>query len=366
MQTESRKTPLYEAHLRIGAKIVDFAGWLLPVQFRSIIEEHQAVRASAGAFDISHMGQIRVAGPDAFKLLQAVITNDLASVGAGQSQYNLICSDEGGIIDDTYVFHSGPEEYLLIANAVNAERDFLWLVEHADRAKLGADVDYLRDTRGAVAVQGPRALELLNALAELDLATVPPRQCRQTKLAGVDVLLARVGYTGEDGFEVYAEARETPRIWQTVLDAGAVPCGLGARDTLRLEASLPLYGHEIALTTNPFEAGLGWAVKPNKGEFVGRAALLKAAATGIRRKLICFQVLGRGIPREHYTIEAGGVTVGHVTSGTYSPTLDRGIGMGYVAVERARVGEQVDIIIREKPVKAEIVRRPFYRRREGG
>ncbi|MBI2863058.1 MAG: glycine cleavage system aminomethyltransferase GcvT [Chloroflexi bacterium] len=348
----------------MGARVVEFAGWLLPVQFRSIVEEHLAVRSAAGVFDISHMAQIRVTGPDAFSLLQGVLSNDLTGLGVGRGLYNLICSEEGTIVDDTYLFHCGPREYLLIGNAVNADRDNQWVGERAKQARLGAKVDLQAGTRGAIAVQGPKALEVLAPLADVDLASVPPRQCRQTRLAGVEVLLARTGYTGEDGFEVFMAAGDTPQVWAAVLDAGARPCGLGARDTLRLEAALPLYGHEIDLTTNPYEAGLGWAVKLDKGGFVGRSALQKIADEEIKRKLVCFQMIERGIPRERYPITKDRATIGFVTSGSFSPTLDKGIGMGYVLTDWARPGQQLDIIIREKPVKAEVVRRPFYRRGE--
>ncbi|MDO8674071.1 MAG: glycine cleavage system aminomethyltransferase GcvT [Dehalococcoidia bacterium] len=366
MEGQPQKTPLYDVHLGTGARIVEFAGWLLPVQFRSIVEEHLAVRGSVGAFDISHMAQIRVVGPDVFTLLQGMLTNDLTGLVVGRGQYNLICSDEGTIIDDTYLFRYGPEEYLLVGNAVNAGGVYHRMIGQSKTASLAVKVDLLTGKCGAIAVQGPRALDILRPFADVDLASIPSRQCRQMCFAGADVLVARTGYTGEDGFEVFMMLdTDTVHVWAAVVGAGAMPCGLGARDTLRLEAALPLYGHEIDLTTNPFEAGLGWVVKLDKGEFVGRQALVRIAEEEARRKLVCFQMIERGIPREQYAIAREGANIGHVTSGTYSPTLDKGVGMGYVSTEWAQPGQELEIVIREKTVRAEVVRRPFYRRREG-
>lgn len=366
---ELLRTPLYEEHKRLGARLVEFGGWDMPVQYSGILAEHRAVRSGAGVFDISHMGEFRIEGKDALAFLQRLFTNNAALLQVGDAQYSLLCRPDGTIIDDTFIYHL-PESteqhpvYMVIVNASNITKDFDWLQSHLPQ---DADVqltDISNDT-GLLALQGPAAESLLQPLVDTNLAEMRRNTCRYVNLKDSSVLLARTGYTGEDGFEIAADAADVVQVWQTLLSNGQngypLPCGLGARDTLRLEARYALYGHEIDDTTNPIEAGLGWAVKLDKGDFIGREAIAAVKEHGAERKLIGFTMLERGIARAGYPIIQNGERVGYVTSGSPSPTLNRNIGTGYVPTGTSKPGTEIEILVRDQPVRARIVKTPFYK-----
>jgi aminomethyltransferase len=353
------RTPLFEAHQALGARLVPFAGWEMPVQYSGIVDEHRAVRTDVGAFDVSHMGEVWFHGPRAAEALQRLVTNDLGKIVDYQSMYTVMCYPDGGIVDDCIVYRSNAEDFLIVVNASNRAKDFAWMQEQT--AGVAAPID-ISDETALVAVQGPRAVALLSELAGEDLgARIAPKRWGFANVVGVRVSLARTGYTGEDGFEVFIPGSKARAVWDAIIGAGAKPCGLGARDTLRLEARLSLYGNDIDQTTTPLEAGLGWAVKFDKGEFIGKAALEKQKAEGIPKKLIGFKVAGRGIARHDYPIlDAAGAPVGKVTSGTTAPTLGYPIGLGYVPTPLAEASLQVDC--RGKVFPIELVSGPFYRR----
>lgn len=374
MTTDSTlaRTPLYDEHVRQGARMVEFGGWEMPVQYSSIIAEHKAVRTGAGIFDISHMGEFGISGPDALAFIQRTFTNDAAAIAPGHAQYSLICKPDGGVVDDTFIYHlpdSTPENpaYLVIVNAANIKKDYDWL---AGQIKPGERVDLVDQSAvtGLLAVQGPQAEAILQPLVQSDLSTMQRNTCRYDIIAGVRVLIARTGYTGEDGLELAMPSDQVVKVWRAILDAGQngypVPAGLGARDTLRLESKYALYGHEIDETTNPIEAGLGWAVKLDKGDFHGRDAIAAAKEHGTGRKLVGFVMQDRGIARAGYPIQHNGQQVGYVTSGSPSPTLNQNIGLGYVPTELAKVGNEIEIVVRNQPMRAKIVRTPFYKRSE--
>lgn len=358
-----KRTPLYDTHLKLGARIVEFGGWEMPVQYTSILEEHRAVRQRAGLFDICHMGEIEVRGEEALPFLRRVLTNDPALLSLGQAQYSLLCNREGGVLDDLIVYRTGEKRYLLVVNAANSDKDYRWLKDHRQE---GMTVENLSDRTGLLALQGPRAEAILQKLTEIALPTLAYYHCAEGRVAGLEALVARTGYTGEDGFEIVVSSEHAVELWEALMEAGREeglsPVGLGARDTLRLEAAMPLYGHELDETTNPLEAGLGRFVNWDKGDFIGREALLRVKEEGVRRKLIGFEMVGRGIPRSDYQIAHQGQVVGRVTSGSYAPTLEAAIGMGYVPPKLARPGTEIEVLIRGRPVRAEVVRRPFYRR----
>lgn len=355
-----KRAPLYPLHRQAGAQMVEFAGWELPVQFSSILQEHRAVRDSAGLFDVSHLGRLWVRGPGAFDLLQRTFTNDLAKARPGRALYTLLCREDSGILDDLVVFHTSEGEYLLAVNAANTETDLDWLrglassyqVEIEDRTAITA----------MLALQGPEAASLLARVAPPSVVQLPRFGCREEVIMGKPVHFSRTGYTGEDGFEMVLEAELVETLWRAILGLGVKPCGLGARDTLRLEAALPLYGNDIDTRTHPLEAGLDFAVALGKGDFVGREAILRAQEAGLQRRLVCFRMVERGVPRSGYSILKDGRVVGMVTSGNYSPTLRFDIGMGYVPVELSSPDTELDILIRDKTVRAQVVPRPFYKR----
>jgi len=364
-----RRTPLAERHEALGARMIDFAGWYMPVQYSGILDEHRAVRSAAGLFDLGHMGQVDVSGPDALAFLQHVASNDVSVLAPGQAQYALLLYPDGGVIDDIIIYRrpSGVG-YFVVINAANAEKDVAWL--HEQRAKRG-DLDVtVRDVSsetGMIAIQGPAAADIVGQVSSVDLSGMQPFSCRETTVAGVPCLAGRTGYTGEDGWEFYCLIERVGKLWDALSAAGAQhglqPIGLGARDTLRLEARMPLYGNEMSAEINPYEAGLGWAVKLDKGDFVGRDALLAARERGTSRRTVGFKMAERGpVPRSHYDVQVDGQTVGFVTSGTASPTLGQNIGLAIVDKEQAGVGKPLDIMIRGKPVPAVQVKTPFYRR----
>jgi aminomethyltransferase len=356
------RTPLYDAHRRCGARMVEFAGWDMPVQYGSLLEEHEAVRNRVGLFDVSHMGEVVFRGPKALGALQAVFTNDLSKVADGQAQYGCLCRESGGIVDDVVVYRRGADDLLVCVNAGNRQKDAEWLSGHAG----GADVKNESDDWAQLALQGPRAAPLLQTLCALDLSRIGTYRFAPGAVAGVEALVARTGYTGEDGFELFCRPDQATRLWDKLLDAGApegiLPCGLGCRDTLRLEMAYRLYGSDMDDQTSPLEAGLAWVVKLDKGEFVGRAALLRQKEAGLARKLVGFQLTQPGIARHGYPVVQDGRTIGQVTSGTKSPTLGTAIGLAYVPPALAAEGSTFAVEIRGRPVAATVVKTPFHTR----
>jgi glycine cleavage system T protein (aminomethyltransferase) len=344
------RTPLHDQHLALGARMVPFAGWEMPVQYEGVIAEHKAVRADCGVFDVSHMGEFEVEGPRATELLQATLSNNLDKIAPGEAQYTLLTNDRGGIIDDLIVYRLGEYRYLLIVNAANRQADFGWLKE---REIPGSDVRDVSDQYALLAVQGPHALE------RLGLGDAPQFTFAEGQIDGIQCMVNRTGYTGEAGCELLVMADDAPALWERVLERGAVPCGLGARDTLRLEASLPLHGNDISPETDAISAGLGWCCDLDK-EFSGAQELRELKARGPERKLVSFVMEEKAVPRQGMPIEGGGI----VTSGTHSPMLDRGIGMGYVAAGSAAPGTEITVDVRGKPRRGRIVKRPIYKREE--
>lgn len=359
-----KRTPLYSAHQKLGARLIEFGGWEMPVSYTSIIEEHQAVRTAAGLFDISHMGEIRARGPAALEFLNRALVNDLGKLHPGQGQYTLLCNDRGGVVDDLYAYRIEPEDFLLIVNAARIEADFAWLEKQlaAFDRRGGVELENVSDDFGAIAVQGPKVAAFIDACFPVSsLHKNEIKRCR-------DAWVSRTGYTGEDGFEIVAPASSIEKVWNKVLEAGRPfglkPAGLGARDTLRLEACYPLYGHELDEQTTPIEAGLGYFVALDKGDFTGRAVLAEQKAGGTAKKLAAFKMTGAAPPpRAHYPIFDAGKTgrIGAVTSGTQSPTLGIGIGLGYVPPLFAVPGTAIGIEIRGKQMPAAVISKPFYR-----
>ena len=360
------QTPLTDAHRALGARLIEFGGWLMPVQYTSILDEHRAVRERVGLFDLSHMGELYVEGPDAAAALAFALVSDPASLAIGRAHYSMICAPTGGILDDLIVYRLAEARFLVVANAGNASVVSDALAERLRRHKAVLDDRSL--ATGLLAVQGPKAAEVLGPLADVDLGSLRYYAIAEGAVAGIPALVARTGYTGEDGFEVFVETAHTSELWEVLLAAvraaGGLPVGLGARDTLRLEAGMPLYGNELSLDVNPFEAGLGRVVKLEKpGDFVGRGTLEKVARDGPNRKLVGLNVEGRGIARHGYPVFAGDRRSGEVTSGTQSPTLGIPIAMAYVALGDAEPGTVVDVEIRGARVPARVVALPFYRRK---
>ena len=351
-----RRTPLFDAHLRAGARMVEFAGWEMPVQYTSVLEEHHAVRNDAGLFDVSHMGVFAFEGPGALEDCNRLITNDLARIEDGRALYTVVTSERGGTVDDVICYRVSTERILVVVNAANREKDLNWFLSH------GAKVRDESDRWALLALQGPRAQSLLQPLASIDLGTIRFFRFAEAELGGKRAIVARTGYTGEDGFEIFCRPEDAEALWTALVDAGARPCGLGARDSLRLEAALCLYGHELTDEHTPFEAGLDWVVKLDKADFVGKEALLRQRAEGVKRKLVGFTLEDRGIPRSGYPVLHEGKEVGVVTSGTMSPTLKKPIGLAYVPAELASVGSTFEVKIRDKAAKARVIETPFYRR----
>ncbi|MEN9936089.1 MAG: hypothetical protein RLZZ387_2668 [Chloroflexota bacterium] len=360
-----RRTPLYDRHLALGARMVGFGGWEMPVQYSGIIDEHTAVRTAAGLFDISHMGEVEVRGPDALPFLQHLLTQDIATIAAGQSNYALICRPDGGVVDDAFVYNLG-DHYLVVINASNIGKDLVWMREYA--AGFDVALDDASDRTAMLALQGPAAETILRQATGAELATLPFHGVGQGAAFGIPATVARTGYTGEDGFEVFVASQDAEALWQGMLaigqGTGLKPCGLGARDSLRFEACLALYGHELDETTNPYEARLGWVVKLDKGDFVGSDALRRVKQEGVARRLTGFEMVGRGVARGEYEIRfAEGQPVGRVTSGMPAPTLGKNLGMGYVPTALSAEGSEFDVMVREKPVRARAVKMPFYKPR---
>ncbi|MBI2782169.1 MAG: glycine cleavage system aminomethyltransferase GcvT [Chloroflexi bacterium] len=358
-------TALIDIHRALGARLIDFGGWQMPVQYTSILEEHRAVRERAGLFDLSHMGELFVEGDDAGDALAAALITDPRTLAVGRAQYSMICAPDGGVIDDLIVYRLGPERFLVVANASNAPV----VSEELARRLAGwrAVLDDRSLATSLVAIQGPAAAGVLGPLTDVDLAGLRYYAIAEGHVAGIPALVARTGYTGEDGFEVFVDWARGPEIWTALAEAGksanVIACGLGARDTLRLEAGMPLYGNELDRATNPFDAGLGRVVKLEKpGDFVGREALARVARDGPAKRLVGLTITGRGIARHGYPVLAGERRTGIVTSGTHSPTLGRPIAMAYVAPGDAEPGTILAVEVREQPVSAEVVPLPFYKR----
>jgi aminomethyltransferase len=344
--------------------MVEFGGWEMPVQYTGIIEEHKAVRRAAGLFDVSHMGEILVKGPGALPLIQKLITNDATKITIGQALYSPMCYPSGGIVDDLLVYRLGDDEYWLVVNAGNKDKDFRWIKDHQAGE---VTVEDISDETGQIALQGPRSQEILSQITDINLEEIKYFRFAWAETAGVKTLVSRTGYTGEDGFELYMKAKEAPQVWQALLlagkDFGLVPVGLGARDTLRFEARLPLYGHELNEEYTPLEAGLGIFVALTKAEnFIGKEALLKQKAEGVPRKLVGFEMLDRGIPRAGYKIEKNNISIGEVTSGSFAPSLGKNLGLGYVKSAEAVLDNEITVIIRDKGLQARIIKTPFYKR----
>ena len=359
-------TPLEARHEALGARLIDFAGWLMPVQYAGILDEHRAVRERAGLFDLSHMGELFIEGPEAGAALAFALVTDPPSLAEGRAHYSMIVGPDGGIIDDLIVYRLAAERFLVVANASNAHVVSDALAERLTRFKK-AVLDDRSMATALVAIQGPRSVEIVRPLTDVDLDALRYYAISEGSVAGIPGLVARTGYTGEDGFEIFVETSRAAELWDALLTAGAgdglAPIGLGARDTLRLEAGMPLYGNELDRSTNPFEANLGRVVKLAKsGDFVGRAALEKVAASGVTRRLVGLVMRGRGIARHGYPIHVGPRATGVVTSGTQSPSLGEAVAMGYVATADAEPGTMVDVEIRGQRVPAEVVALPFYRR----
>jgi len=355
-----KKTPLNEAHKKLGARMVPFAGFEMPVLYRSIIDEHLWVREKAGLFDVSHMGEIEVKGPRALEFVSYITSNDPARLELFQVQYSTFLKDDGGIIDDLLVYRL-EDGFLLVVNASNTEKDYNWVMEH--KFSEGVTIRNLSDEVGELALQGPLAEEVLQPLTDIDLSKMGYYRAARGKVMGKDALVSRTGYTGEDGFEIYLTPEDTEEVFWKLLESDQVkPAGLGARDTLRLEMGYCLYGNDIDESTNPLEAGLRWIVAFDKGDFIGKEALLRIKESGIRRKRVGFITEAPGaIPRQHQKIYREEEAVGEVTSGTFSPSLKRGIGMGYVPREMAKRGTKLAVEIRGKKEVAEIVSMPFYK-----
>jgi aminomethyltransferase len=358
-----RTTPLNAVHRQMGARMVDFGGWDMPVQYSGILDEHHAVRTAVGLFDVSHMGEIVVRGPQALDLVEHVSSNWAAKLAAGQAHYSGLLYDHGGFVDDILVHKVSDTEFFVCVNASNQDKDYEHIVA---QNRFDADVENAGARFAQLAIQGPRALDTLQPLTPLELNPIRYYHFADSEVLGVPARVARTGYTGEDGFEVYVVPEEAPRIWEAILESGAKfgikPCGLGARNTLRLEAKMALYGHEIDASITPLEAGIGWIVKFDKPGFIGREALLKQRESGVRRKLVGFEMVGRGIARDGYEVLLNGDRAGWVTSGGPSPSLNKNIGLCFVPPETAEPGRDIEVLIRNQPVPARTVPTPFYKR----
>ena len=365
---EPKQTPLYEVQAAAGARFVPFAGFAMPVQFAGVIAEHLAVRERVGLFDVSHMGEIRIEGPQAADAVQYVVTNNVGQLGPGGARYTVMCAEDGGIVDDLIVYREAASRFFLCVNASRLKDDLAHI--SAAVAPFACSVTDISKRWAQLALQGPAADLVLGPLTTIDLQAIKPFGWCDAQVAAIPgVRVARTGYTGEHGYELYCAAERAPDLWRALMHAGEphglALCGLGARDTLRLEMKYPLYGNDIDLAHNPYEAGLGWVVKLRKGDFLGRTALQRVKQEGPRQAWVGLKVLDRGIPRQGCAISLEGRTIGVVTSGTYSPSLKEAIATGYVPTEHAGIGSSCEIMVRNKRIRAQVVETPFYRRGEG-
>lgn len=363
--TELKKTPLYSLYAEYGAKTIDFGGWDMPVQFSGIKDEHDAVRNRAGIFDVSHMGEIIVKGKDSLEFLQKVMTNDFSKLQTGRALYTAMCYENGGVVDDLLVYKLDEQEYLLVVNAANTEKDYQWLKQHISG---DIEVEDVSEQYALIAIQGPKAQSILQKIVNnTDLEEIKFFRFEQDlDLNGAKALVSRTGYTGEDGFEIYCRPEDAQNLWKELLKSGEkeglLPCGLGARDTLRFEATLPLYGQELSSEITPLEAGLGFAVKLNKEDFIGKEALKKQKEEGVPRTIVGIEMIDRGIPRTGYRVFSEGEEIGYVTSGTQSPTLKKNIGLALIKSDHNEVGKELEVEVRKKRIKAKIIKTPFYAR----
>jgi aminomethyltransferase len=355
-----KKTPLNEVEKELGGKMVDFGGWELPVQFSGILEEHEAVRTRVGVFDVSHMGEITVKGPQAMELLQRATCNDLTKLADGRIHYNGLLYPNGGFVDDILIYQNSGNDFFVVVNASNTDKDFEWLQQSGEG--LDAEVRNVSAEWAQLAVQGPEAEAILQPLTDASLADIKYYRFTRGVVDGAPAIISRTGYTGEDGFELYVAPSDAPRILRKLVDLGVKPCGLGARDTLRLEAKMALYGNDIDHTTTPIEADLGWIVKLDKGDFAGRDVLAREKEEGPRRKLVGFEMVDRGIARHGYPVVEGGEEIGVVTSGTHSPTLKKAIGLAYLPLDKSAQGSEFNVLIRGKETRARVIPTPFYKR----
>lgn len=359
-----KKTPLNEAHKSLGARMVEFAGWELPVQYAGPIPEHMAVRESAGLFDVSHMGEIEVRGKDAIAFVDYLTVNEVASLDDNAAHYTMFLNEDGGIIDDLLVYKISKYHLILVVNAGTTEKDMAWVMRHA--SKFDCEVANNSPVYAQIAIQGPKAERILQNLTSTMLDKIPSFNHQVIELDGIRCRVSRSGYTGEDGFEIYLDGNYATRIWNRLLVEGSgegiVPCGLAARNTLRLESKMALYGNDIDDTTSPLEAGLGWAVKMDKGEFIGRGVLETQRRDGLTRKLVGFEMLDRAPARDGYEVAIDGAVIGRVTSGSPAPFLKKNIGLAYLPIEHTAVGTAIGILVRGREVPAVVVKTPFYKR----
>ena len=358
-----KRTPFYDLHKNAGAKIVPFAGYEMPVLYAGIMEEHKAVRNAVGVFDVSHMGEFFAKGANALSFLQKITVNDVSKLTPGKAQYSAMCFDDGGIVDDLLIYMLAEHSYMIVVNASNIEKDWEWMKKHCP-----ADVTFENnsDETALLAIQGPKSLATMQKLTSANLSVIPYYNFVQGSVAGIEMIISRTGYTGELGFEIYFNVAHAEKIWNAIFDAGKefgiTPIGLGARDTLRLEMGYCLYGNDIDQTTNPIEANLGWITKLNKGEFVAKPILEKIKAEGPKRKLVGMMLNDKAVPRHGYPLVVNGTTVGVVTSGTFSPSLEKGIALGYVNVPHTEIGSKIVMDVRGKMIDATVVDLPFLKK----
>ena len=367
-----KRTPLYEAHRALGARLVDFGGWEMPVQYTSILEEHRATRQRAGLFDVSHMGEARITGEGAAAFVNRLVCNDISALPIGKAMYSPMLNAQGSVVDDLLVYRTGEAEFMLVINAGNIEKDIAWMrtsLDAWDAAQGAVTLEDESQTWGQIAIQGPLAQDITQTLTSMTLSDIGFFAFARGDIAGIASLISRTGYTGEDGFEIYCAAENTRELWDALLTVGKaeglLPVGLGARDTLRFEAALPLYGHELADDISPLEAGLKPFVKLEKACFTGLNALKQETERGPARKLIGLELIEKGVPRSGYRIERNGIDIGFVTSGTFSPTFEKGLAMALVSTDaNAAPDDMLEMVVREKRVAARVVKLPFYRRKK--
>lgn len=360
----SQKTPLYEEHLNLKGKVVDFHGWALPIEYEGILQEHEAVRERAGLFDVSHMGEIRIKGQEAEAFVQYLMTNDIKALNDGQIVYTFMCYPDGGVVDDLLVYKYDSEHYYLVVNASNVEKDFQWIKDQRQSYKV--EIKNESEEVAEVALQGPKAEAILQRLTETPLEEITFFTFKDgVRINGKDCLVSRTGYTGEDGFEIYMKPEDAREIWQEILKAGEEdeikPAGLGARDTLRFEAGLPLYGNELSKDITPLEAGFGFFVKFTEEDFIGKSALKKQKEEGLERKIVGFELTKKGIPREGYEVYKDGEKIGYVTTGYLSPTLNKSIGLALIDIEHSKMGSTIQVKIRKREIDATIISKRFLK-----
>ncbi len=355
-----KQTPLNEVEKELGGKMVDFGGWELPVQFSGILDEHDAVRTRVGVFDVSHMGELTVKGPQALELLQRATCNDVAKLENGRIHYNGLLYPNGGFVDDILIYQNSGDDFFVVVNASNTEKDYEWLRQQA--GQLDAEVRNVSAEYAQLAIQGPDSERVLQPMTDVALADMKYYRFGHGSVDGAPAIVSRTGYTGEDGFEVYVAPEHAPRILRKLVESGVKPCGLGSRDTLRLEAKMALYGNDIDDTTTPLQADLSWIVKLDKGDFAGSDVLRREKQTGLSRKLVGFEMIDRGIARHGHPVVDGGQEIGMITSGTHSPTLKKAIGLAYLPLDKSDQGSEFTVLIRGKEARARVIPTPFYKR----